>query len=88
MIKKILVTVVSVVVLAVGSAFLFKDQLIGMMTEDMFVAGDTDSFNPGLAIGDTFPAIRAVYHGSEINSVSEFIPDKGMIFIANRSADW
>ena len=88
MFKKILVTVVSLVALVVGGAFMFKDQLMGLMTQDMFVAADTDTFDPSLAIGDTFPAIKAVYQGKEINSVSAFVHDKGMIFIANRSADW
>ncbi|MFT4823912.1 MAG: hypothetical protein ACJAUG_002651 [Halioglobus sp.] len=88
MIKKILATVVSLLVLVVGSAFLFKDQLMGMITEEMFIAGDTDSFDPGLAIGGNFPAIKAVYQGREITSINEFISDTGMIFITNRSADW
>ena len=88
MLKKILLTFVSLVVLVVGGALVFKEQLIGLMTEDMFIAGDTDTFDPGLAIGDTLPAIKAVYNGREISSVDEFIHDKGMIFITNRSADW
>ena len=88
MIKKILLTVFSVAVIAVGSAFLFKDQLFELITADMFVPADTDSFNPGLAVGQTFPGIKAYYRGQEINGVDDFIHDKGMVFIANRSADW
>lgn len=88
MLKKILFTSVSLIVLVVGGAFLFKDQLMGLMTDDMYLTADTDNFDPGLAVGDTFPSIKAIYNGSEISSVDSFVHDKGMIFIANRSADW
>lgn len=88
MLKKILLSFVSVVVLVVGGAFVFKDQLMGLMTQDMFIAGDTDAFDPGPAIGETFPAIKAMYQNKEVNDIGEFFHDKGMIFITNRSADW
>ncbi|MFK8048096.1 MAG: hypothetical protein AB8B81_06670 [Halioglobus sp.] len=88
MLKKILLTSISLVVLVVGGAFLFKDQIIGLITDDIFIAADTDVFDPGLPVGDTFPSIRAVYEGNEISSIDSFVYDKGMIFIANRSADW
>ena len=55
---------------------------------DMFVTEITDDFNPGLQIGDQFPAIRALYEGEEVMSIDRFIRDKGAIFIAARSVDW
>ena len=55
---------------------------------DMFITDITDDFNPGLQIGDQFPAIRALYEGEEVMSIDRFIRDKGAIFIAMRSADW
>lgn len=55
---------------------------------DMFITEITGDFNPGLQIGDQFPAIRAMYEGEEITSIDRFIRDKGAIFIAARSADW
>ena len=55
---------------------------------DMFVSEVTDTFNPGLQIGDRFPAIRAVYQGEEITTIDRFIRDRGAIFIAARSVDW
>ena len=61
-----------------------KDKL----TADMFVESDSDSFDPGLAIGTAFPTIKVIYRGREISDVSQFVHDKGMVFIANRSADW
>ena len=55
---------------------------------DMFITDITSDFNPGLQIGDQFPAIRAMFDGEEITSIDRFIRDKGAIFIAMRSADW
>ena len=55
---------------------------------DMFITEITDDFNPGLQIGDQFPAIRAMYEGEEVTTIDRFIRDKGAIFIATRSADW
>ena len=55
---------------------------------DMFVSEVTDTFNPGLQIGDRFPAIRAVYQCEEITTIDRFIRDRGAIFIALRSVDW
>jgi hypothetical protein len=55
---------------------------------DMFITEITSDFNPGLQIGDAFPAIRAMYEGEEIMSIDRFIRDKGAVFIAVRSVDW
>jgi hypothetical protein len=55
---------------------------------DMFITEITDDFNPGLQIGDQFPAIRAMYKGEEVTTIDRFIRDKGAIFIAARSVDW
>jgi uncharacterized iron-regulated membrane protein len=88
MIKKILLTLLSLSLVLVGGAYLFKDQLMNSITADMFVDADTDSFDPGLAVGQSFPPIRAIYQGAEVTDTRNFIHDKGMVFIANRSADW
>ena len=55
---------------------------------NMFITDITDDFNPGLRVGDQFPAIRAMYQGEEITNIDPFIRDKGAIFIAARSVDW
>ena len=55
---------------------------------DMFITDITDDFNPGVQVGDKFPAIKAMYEGEEITTIDRFIRDKGAIFIANRSVDW
>jgi hypothetical protein len=89
--RKILTATLVLLVVAAG-LYLFKAQLWGFtvkkLTADMFVQADTDSFDPGIAIGEQFPEIRARYQGREVTDVGEFIHDKGMVFIANRSADW
>ncbi len=56
--------------------------------DDIFISEDTDSFNPGLPVGAQFPPIRASYLGREITAVDQFLRDKGVVFIANRSVDW
>jgi hypothetical protein len=90
--KKRLVIVLSVLLVASGGIYLLRGQLWegikNTITADMFVEADTDDFDPGVAIGSTFPAIQALYQGQEINDVQPFVHDKGMVFIANRSADW
>ena len=90
--KKRLVIVLSVLLVASGGIYLFRGQvwegIKSALTADMFVEADTDDFDPGALIGSTFPTIRALYQGQEINNLQPFVHDKGMIFIANRSADW
>lgn len=55
---------------------------------DMFISEVTDTFDPGLQIGDRFPAISALHKGEEIMTIDRFIRDRGAIFIAARSVDW
>lgn len=90
--KKVLVSIVVVLVVIVAGGNLFRTQLIHLfkdeITANMFVAADSDGFDPGLAIGDTFPILHAQYQGEIINDMGQFVEDRGMIFIANRSADW
>ena len=90
--KKVLVSLSAVVVLLVAVAVLFTEQVkevaIGLVTSDMYVAADTDAFDPGLPVGARFPTIRALHDGREISGIEPFILDKGMIFVANRSVDW
>lgn len=88
MLKKILLGLV--IVVAVG--FIFRENLyqilVDQVTKDMFVAEDTDNFDPGPAVGAEFPTIKALYQGEEVSSISEFAGSNGTIFIASRSLDW
>ena len=90
--KKAFLSVLSLLLVVGGGIYLFRVQLWEVakqsITKDMFVAEDTDSFDPGLSVGSPFPAIKAVYKGEQITDVNPFIHDKGMVFIANRSVDW
>ena len=90
--KKFFLTTISLLVLIGGGLYLFRGQLWEVaknsITSDMFIAEDTDSFDPGLATGTRFPTIKAVYLGKEVTDMKPFIHDKGMVFVANRSADW
>jgi len=55
---------------------------------NMFVSEVTETFSPGVQIGEQFPAIRALYQGEEITGIDRFVRDRGAIFIAVRSVDW
>lgn len=58
------------------------------LTENMFVPADSDSFDPGPALGSTFPGVRALYQNREINLLNEFAGTNGIAFVASRSLDW
>jgi hypothetical protein len=78
-------------VLAIAG-YLFRAPLMEFamekITANMFVAADTDDFDPGIAIGERFPPLHTLFRGQGLTDTSPFIGDKGMIFIANRSVDW
>ncbi len=75
--------------LLVALAWAWSPQLMAQPNLDnMFIAEDTDGYDPGLAIGEQFPPIRALYQGEEISSIDGFMGENGAIFIANRSANW
>jgi hypothetical protein len=80
-------TAVAVIAIYLGREPL-KEMAMGAITKDMFVAEDTDAFDAGLAVGTRFPALNVRYQGEQINDMGQFLSDRGMIFIANRSADW
>jgi hypothetical protein len=90
--KKFVMVTAGILVIAVIGIYVFRGPLFNalepVITADMFVSGDTDSFDPGLPIRARFPTIRALYRGQEITKVDQFFRDKGAIFIANRSVDW
>lgn len=90
--NRILTGFAGVVVISAGLVYLFQDELMTFakdeITADMFVDADTDSFDPGLSVGETFPTINVVYRGQQLTSIQEFAGDKGMVFFANRSVDW
>jgi hypothetical protein len=90
--KKILLSVLVVVVIAGAGLFLFREPVFEMiadrLTADMFVAADEDNFDPGLAVGERFPAVLATHQGRTVTDAGEFLGPNGLVFYAVRSADW
>jgi peroxiredoxin len=78
--------------LTVALAYLFREPLkefaYAKLTQDMFVAADSDDFDPGPAVGSSFPGMNASYDGREVSLLTPFAGAKGTLFIASRSLDW
>ena len=92
-VNRILSVLVPGFAIAVAGSFAFISPLLAQQGQrsnfdDIFIAEDSDSFDPGLPVGAQFPPIRALYEGREITEIDEFVRDKGAVFIANRSVDW
>jgi hypothetical protein len=92
MMKKVFLTLSCILLVTAAGGYLFKEPLLETLktaiTSDMYIATDSDSFDPGITVGQQFPPIKAIYQGQQITDTRDFVHDKGMIFIANRSADW
>ncbi len=90
--KKIFLSIVGGVAVLAVVGYVLREPLFGVLkeqvTKDMFVSADADDFDAGLSIGTTFPPINALYQGAVLSDTGQFINDKGMVFIANRSAHW
>lgn len=90
--KKILLILLAALLVAAALAYLWREPLkeaaYARLTQGMFVAQDTDDFDPGPALGSRFPGLRASYQGREVTLVEEFAGEKGTVFIASRSLDW
>ena len=90
--KRFLVTTAAMLLGAAVLVFLFraplKDMAIDKLTANMFVPEDSDSFDPGPALGSHFPGLRAVYQGHDITRLGEFAGEHGTVLIASRSLDW
>ena len=90
--KKALLIGLCALLTAAALLYLFrepvKQALYARITADMFVAGDSDAFDPGPALGSQFPGLRASYQGREVTLLDEFAGKNGTVFIASRSLDW
>lgn len=91
-VKKILLGLVGGIVLVALLGYAFRAPLFAAaqdaLTRDMFVSADPDDFDPGLAIGQPFPPIEALHRGDLVRELGQFMGERGLIFIANRSASW
>jgi peroxiredoxin len=90
--KKLLLGAAAVLLVAIAIIYLFREPLkevaIDKLTADMFVATDSDNFDPGPATGSHFPGLNATYQGRKISLINEFAGENGTIFIASRSLVW
>ena len=90
--KKFLLILLLATLVAAALGYLFREPLkelaFARLTQDMFVAGDTDDFDPGPVLGSRFSGLRATYQGREITLIQEFSGRNGTVFIASRSLDW
>lgn len=90
--KKVLIGVAAFVMVAGVGIYAFRAPLLeaatDRMTANMFVARDTDAYDPGVAVGQPFPAIRARYQDRELTDVGEFTGSRGTVVYVNRSVDW
>jgi hypothetical protein len=90
--KRVLIGIVAFFAVAGGGIYAFRGPLLAAamdrMTANMFVAKDTDSYDPGVAVGQAFPAIRARYEDRVVTGIGEFMGPRGMVIYVNRSVDW
>jgi len=90
--KKVLIGTLAVIVVAAAGIYIFREPLkqvaIDSMTAHMFISRDTDSYDPGIAVGQTFPAIRARFGDRELTGLGQFMGKRGMVVYVNRSVDW
>ena len=92
MMKKFLVGLLVVVIVGGAGIFVFRGPLIDALTElataDMFVAADSDSYDPGLPVGARLPALLALHEGDQVVNLTSFAGSKGIVLYAVRSVDW
>ncbi len=90
--KRSLPAVFLLLLVATALGYLWRQPLkafaYSVLTQDMFVARDTDAFDPGPVLGSRFPGLRASYRGRDITLIEEFAGRNGTVFIASRSLDW
>jgi len=65
-----------------------KQAVMDRMTANMFVARDSDSYDPGIAMGEPFPPIRARFGNRVVSDMGSFVGKRGMVVYVNRSVDW
>ena len=88
------VLLIALLLMAIGALLLFlfrapvKEAAYGALTANMFVAVDSDAFDPGPAIGSRFPGVNATWRGEEVRRLEGFAGPNGTVFVATRSADW
>lgn len=84
--------IIAVLLLAVAIVYLFREPLkqfvYAQLTQDMFVAADNDEFDPGPAVGSSFPGLNATFDGRAVALLTPFAGARGTLVVASRSLDW
>jgi hypothetical protein len=90
--KKILLGLVAVVVVAGAAIYLFRDAVIAtaseILTADMFVDATVATLEVGVPVGERFPQILVVHEGETVTDVARFAGPNGLVLFANRSVVW
>lgn len=90
--KTFLIGLLAVIVIAGAAIALFREPLKDMAYEriaaDVFVAEDTDNYDPGVAVGAPLPPLLALHGGDRVTDVRGFMGTKGVALFAVRSVDW
>lgn len=92
MVKKIVIGVGVFLLVVIAAGYIFreplKDMAIMILTEDMFLEEDTDTFDPGVSAENQFPAVRVSYQGEELSSLMDFAGPRGLVIMFSRSVVW
>jgi hypothetical protein len=90
--RKVLIGLAVVLGVAFVAGYVYREDLkaaaIDRVTADMFVDSDTDTYDPGVAVGQQLPPLRALWNGRELTSVGELMGKRGLLLFVNRSVDW
>ncbi len=90
--KKILPGITLVLMACLVTAYIYrapiKQAAYDLLTRDMFVATDSDDFDPGPAIGSHFPGVTASWRGGDVRLLNRFAGPRGTAFVAIRSVSW
>ena len=91
-VKNFLIIVIVALACAVAVLYQFREPLkesaYARLTADMFVTEDSDDFDPGPALGSSFPGLHAQYRGRRVSLLDDFRGRNGTVVVASRSLDW
>ncbi len=90
--QRVMTIIAAMLIGAAALLYLFREPMkqvvFDRLTTDMFVAADTDAFDPGPALGSDFPGVNAQYEGRRIQLLTRFAGEKGTVLVASRSLEW
>ena len=85
-VSKIVVGLILVGIIALAWHREFFSELpYNWFAQNLFVSEDTDSFDPGPAIGSHFPGLQAEYEGERLTLLTKFAGAAGTVLVLLRS---